>query len=151
VPAKLLLIGDGPERSRAEWMAMEKRIHDRVIFLGKQDRVHEKLAVADVMLLPSQLESFGLAALEAMACEVVPIATNVGGLPEVVESGKTGYLAEVGDVETMARCAVEILSDEAKLKQMAREGRTVAQGRFCSTRIIPQYEKFYRGVLERAS
>jgi N-acetyl-alpha-D-glucosaminyl L-malate synthase BshA len=148
LPAKLLLIGDGPERSRAEWMAMDKRIHDRVIFLGKQDRVHEKLAVADVMLLPSELESFGLAALEAMACEVVPIATNVGGLPEVIEHGKTGYLAEVGDVETMARCAVEILCDDGRRRRMVREGRTVAQGRFCSTRIIPQYEKFYRAVLE---
>jgi len=149
MPAKLLLIGDGPERSRAEWMAMDKRIHDRVIFLGKQDRVHEKLAVADVMLLPSELESFGLAALEAMACEVVPIATNVGGLPEVIEHGKTGYLAEVGDVETMARCAVEVLCDDSRRQRMIREGRTVAKGRFCSTRIIPQYEKFYRAVLEQ--
>jgi N-acetyl-alpha-D-glucosaminyl L-malate synthase BshA len=151
IPAKLLLIGDGPDRSRAEWMAMEKRIHDRIIFLGKQDRVHEKLATADLMLLPSQLESFGLAALEAMACEVVPITTNVGGLPEVVEHGKTGFMAEVGDVEEMARCAVDLLSNDEKLKRMGRDGRHAAQGRFCSTRIIPQYEKFYRGVLERAS
>ncbi len=151
IPAKLLLIGDGPDRSQAEWLAMEKRIHDRVIFLGKQDRVHEKLPMADILLLPSRLESFGLAALEAMACEVVPIATNVGGVPEVIEHGKTGFLAEVGDVEEMARCAIDLLSDDAKLKQMGREGRTVAQGRFCSTRIIPQYEKFYRAVLERTS
>ncbi len=149
VPARLLLIGDGPDRSRAEWMAMDKRIHDRIIFLGKQDRVHEKLATADVMLLPSQLESFGLAALEAMACEVVPIGTNVGGMPEVVEHGKTGFLAEVGDVEEMARCAVDLLTNDSRCKQMAREGRTVAQGHFCTTRIIPQYEKFYREVLDR--
>jgi glycosyltransferase involved in cell wall biosynthesis len=127
---------------------MEKRIHDRVIFLGKQDRVHEKLATADIMLLPSQLESFGLAALEAMACEVVPIATNVGGLPEVVEHGKTGFLSKVGDVEDMARCAIDLLSDDAKLTKMAKAGRTAAQGHFCSTRIIPQYEKFYRAVIE---
>ena len=150
IPAKLLLIGDGPDRSQAEWLAMEKRIHDRVIFLGKQDRVHEKLPMADILLLPSRLESFGLAALEAMACQVVPIATNVGGVPEVIEHGKTGFLAEVGDVDDMARCAIDLLSDDSKLKQMGREGRTVAQGRFCSTRIIPQYEKFYRGVLERS-
>ncbi len=91
LPARLLLIGDGPERSRAEWMARRLGIDDRVLFLGKQDRVNETLAIADVMLLPSELESFGLAALEAMACEVVPIATRVGGLPEVVEHGKTGY------------------------------------------------------------
>jgi N-acetyl-alpha-D-glucosaminyl L-malate synthase BshA len=151
VPARLLLIGDGPDRSQAEWMAMEKRIHDRVIFLGKQDRVNEKLATADVMLLPSQLESFGLAALEAMACQVVPITTNVGGLPEVIEHGKTGFMSDVGNVEEMAGYAIDLLSDEAKLKQMAREGRIAAQGHFCSTRIIPQYEKFYRGVMERAS
>lgn len=151
IPAKLLLIGDGPDRSRAEWMAMDKKIHDRVIFLGKQDRVHEKLAVADVMLLPSQLESFGLAALEAMACKVVPIATNVGGLPEVVEDGKTGYLAEVGDVETMAREAIDLLSDDSKLQHMAQEARIAARGHFCASKIIPQYEKYYREVLDRAS
>ena len=106
IPAKLLLIGDGPDRSRAEWLAVEKGIHERVIFLGKQDSVHEKLALADVMLLPSELESFGLAALEAMACEVVPIATRVGGVPEVIEHGVSGFLADVGDVDTMARLAI---------------------------------------------
>ena len=151
IPARLLLIGDGPERSKAEWMAMSKKIHDRVIFLGKQDRVHEKLAMADVMLLPSALESFGLAALEAMACEVVPIATRVGGIPEVIEHGRTGYLAEVGDVEEMARCAAAILSDEKTLRIMGQECRHAAQGHFCASRIIPQYETFYREVLERAS
>jgi N-acetyl-alpha-D-glucosaminyl L-malate synthase BshA len=151
IPSRLLLIGDGPDRSRAEWLAMEKKIHDRVIFLGKQDRVHEKLAMADVMLLPSQLESFGLAALEAMACEVVPIATRVGGLPEVVNHGTTGYLAEVGDVDTMARCAIDLLSDESRLRHMGQEARIAARGHFCVTRIIPQYEKFYREVLERAA
>src|SRR5579871_400008 len=82
IPAKLLMIGDGPDRSRAEWLAVQKGIHDDVVFLGKQDQVHEKLALADILLLPSELESFGLAALEAMACKVVPIATNVGGIPE---------------------------------------------------------------------
>ena len=114
VPAKLILIGDGPDRSRAEWLAMEKGIHERVIFLGKQDLVHEKLALADVMLLPSELESFGLAALEAMACEVVPIATRVGGVPEVIEHGVSGYMADVGDVATMARYAIDLLSDSAR-------------------------------------
>jgi len=151
IPSKLMLIGDGPDRSRAEWMTMDKKIHDRVIFLGKQDRVHEKLACADVMLLPSQLESFGLAALEAMACKVVPIATNVGGLPEVVDNGKTGYLAEVGDVETMAREAIDLLGDDAKLQNMAQEARIAARGHFCASKIIPQYEKYYREVLDRAS
>jgi N-acetyl-alpha-D-glucosaminyl L-malate synthase BshA len=147
MPSKLLLIGDGPDRSQAEWLAVQKGIHDDVIFLGKQDRVNEKIAVADIMLLPSQLESFGLAALEAMASKVVPIATNVGGLPEVVEHGKSGYLAEVGDVETMARYAIELLSDENKLNEVAKAARCAAQARFCTSKIIPQYEEFYRRVL----
>lgn len=151
VPAKLMLIGDGPDRSRAEWLAMEKGIHDKVLFLGKQDLVHEKLAMADMMLLPSELESFGLAALEAMACEVVPIATDVGGLPEVIEHGRTGFLARVSDVETMARYAIETLSDETKLREMATRARAAAQARYCTSKIIPQYEDFYRKVLERAS
>jgi L-malate glycosyltransferase len=147
IPSRLLLIGDGPDRSQAEWLAVQKGIHDDVIFLGKQDRVNEKLAIADVMLLPSQLESFGLAALEAMASRVVPIATNVGGLPEVVEHGKSGFLADVGDVETMARYAIDLLRDDAKLDAMGKAARCAAQARFCTTRIIPQYENFYRRVL----
>jgi len=151
VPAKLLLIGDGPDRSRAEWLAMDKGIHDRVIFLGKQDLVHEKLAVADIMLLPSELESFGLAALEAMACEVVPITTDVGGLPEVIEHGRNGFMAKVGDVDTMARYAIETLSDEKKLKEISYRSRVSAQSRFCSSKIIPEYEAFYRKVLDRNS
>ncbi len=151
VPARLLMIGDGPDRSAAEWLACDKGIHNRVHFLGKQDRVNEKLALADVMLLPSQLESFGLAALEAMACEAVPITTNVGGLPEVVEHGVSGFLEKVGDVDAMAARAIEILSDEDRLRKMGKRARQTAQARFCSTRIIPRYEKFYESVLERTS
>ncbi|HET8667977.1 MAG TPA: N-acetyl-alpha-D-glucosaminyl L-malate synthase BshA, partial [Terriglobales bacterium] len=148
IPSKLLLIGDGPDRSAAEWLAFEKKIHDRVIFLGKQDRVHEKLAMADVLLMPSQLESFGLAALEAMACEVVPVATRCGGVPELIEDGVNGYLAEVGDVETMARCAIEILADEGRLRAIGKQARRSAQAKFCSSKIIPEYENFYRSVLD---
>jgi len=151
VPARLLMIGDGPDRSPAEWLVRRKGIHERVHFLGKQGRVHEKLAIADLMLLPSQLESFGLAALEAMACEVPAVATRVGGVPEVIDDGKIGLLAEVGDVDTMARQAIELLSDEARLRQMGKRARIAAQTRFCSTRIIPEYENFYGSVLERAS
>ena len=151
VPSKLLMIGDGPDRSRAEWLAVQKGIHNDVIFLGKQELVQEKLAIADILLLPSELESFGLAALEGMACEVVPIATRVGGIPELIEHGKSGYLAEVGDVDTMARYAIELLNDEKALQTMAKASRAVAQSRFCASRIIPQYEEFYRRVLERAS
>ena len=151
MPAKLLLIGDGPDRSRAEWLAVQKGIHDDVLFLGKQDQVQDKLAISDVMLLPSELESFGLAALEAMACEVVPIATRVGGIPEVIEHGVSGYLAEVGDVDTMARYAVELLGDDSRLQQMAKQARADAKARFCTSKIIPLYEQFYRRVLERSS
>ncbi|MGA9978968.1 MAG: N-acetyl-alpha-D-glucosaminyl L-malate synthase BshA [Candidatus Sulfotelmatobacter sp.] len=151
VPSKLLLIGDGPDRSVAEWLAVQKGIHADVLFLGKQDRVQDKLAIADIMLMPSELESFGLAALEAMACEVVPIATRAGGVPEVIEHGKSGYLAEVGDVETMARYALELLNNEQRLQEMARQARAVALDRFCATKIVAQYEAFYRRVLERAS
>jgi len=151
VPAKLLLIGDGPDRSQAEWLAVQKGIHDDVLFLGKQDQVREKLALGDIMLLPSELESFGLAALEAMACEVVPIATRVGGIPEVIDHAQTGFLADVGDVETMARYALELLTDEDRRKAMARAARETAGERFSTTKIIPQYEAFYRRVLERSS
>jgi L-malate glycosyltransferase len=113
------------------------------------DRVHEKLSFADVMLLPSEMESFGLAALEAMACEVPPIATSVGGVPEVMEHGKSGFLAEVGDVESMARYAIEVLSDEKRLREMGKMARREAQNRFCASKIIPEYERFYERVLGR--
>ena len=148
IPARLLLMGDGPERSPAEWLAVQKGIRNDVFFLGKQEQILEKLAIADVLLLPSQLESFGLAALEAMASEVVPVATRVGGVPEVVEHGRTGWLADVGDVESMARYAVDILSDEAALRNMGRQCRAAARERFGTQKIIPQYEDFYRRVLE---
>jgi len=151
VPAKLLLMGDGPDRSPAEWLAVQKGIHNDVIFLGKREQVYETLGISDVLLMPSELESFGLAALEAMASEVVPISTNVGGVPEVVEHGKSGFLADVGDVETMARNAVDILKDEGRLRAMGKQCREAARARFCTTRIIPQYEDFYRRVLERSS
>lgn len=151
MPSRLLLIGDGPDRSVAEWLAVQKGIHDDVLFLGKQDQIQDKVAVADIMLMPSELESFGLAALEAMACEVVPIATRAGGVPEVIDHGKTGYLADVGDVETMSRYAIELLKDDTRLKEMAKQARAVALERFCSTKIVKQYEDFYRRVLDRSA
>ena len=151
VPSRLLLIGDGPDRSVAEWLAVQKGIHDDVLFLGKQDQIAEKLSIADIMVLPSELESFGLAALEAMACEVVPIATRAGGVPEVIDHGRTGYLADVGDVETMARYAIELLRDEKKMREMGKQARAVAMERFSSAKIVKQYEDYYRRVLERSA
>jgi N-acetyl-alpha-D-glucosaminyl L-malate synthase BshA len=151
VPSRLLLMGDGPDRSRAEWLVNQKGLRKKVEFLGKVDRVYEKLSIADLLLVPSEMESFGLAALEAMACEVPVIATAVGGVPEVIEHGRSGFLAPVGDVETMARNAIEILSDETRLREMGVVARWEAQTRFCSTTIIPEYERFYERVLERAA
>jgi N-acetyl-alpha-D-glucosaminyl L-malate synthase BshA len=151
VPSRLLLMGDGPERSKAEWLVTQKGLRKKVDFMGKLDNVHEKLAIADLMLMPSELESFGLAALEAMACEVPTIGTSVGGVPEVIEHGRTGFLAQPGDVDTMARCAIEILSDEKRLREMGKQARWEAQAHFCTSKIIPEYERFYERVLERAA
>jgi len=151
LPSRLLLIGDGPDRSVAEWLAVQKGIHNDVLFLGKQDQIQDKVAIADIMLMPSELESFGLAALEAMACEVVPIATRAGGVPEVIDHGVTGYLADVGDVETMARYAIDLLQNEQELREMGKRARAAAMQRFCSTKIVKQYEDFYRRVLERSA
>jgi len=151
VPSRLLLMGDGPDRSRAEWLVNQKGLRKKVEFLGKVDRVYEKLSVADLMLVPSELESFGLAALEGMACEVPAIGTAVGGVPEVIEHCRTGFLASVGDVESMAAHAIELLSDEDRLREMGKAARWEAQTRFCSSKIIPEYERFYERVLERAA
>jgi N-acetyl-alpha-D-glucosaminyl L-malate synthase BshA len=150
VPSRLLLMGDGPDRSRAEWLVNQKGLRKKVEFMGKVDHVNEKLSLCDLMLMPSEMESFGLAALEAMACEVPTVATSVGGVPELIEHGRTGFLAPVGDVDAMARSAIEILSEEKRLREMGVMARWEAQSRFCSTKIIPEYERFYERVLERA-
>jgi N-acetyl-alpha-D-glucosaminyl L-malate synthase BshA len=151
IPSRLLLMGDGPDRSQAEWLVNKKGLRNRVEFLGKVDRVYEKLSISDLMLMPSEMESFGLAALEGMACELPSVATAVGGVSEVIEHGRSGFLAEVGDVETMAKYAIDILSDEKRLREMGKVARWEAQSRFCASRIIPEYERFYERVLERAA
>jgi len=148
--ARLVMIGDGPDRGTAEWLAKKNSVASDVIFLGKQETVTDKLGVADLFLLPSDQESFGLAALEAMACEVPVIATNVGGVPDVVTDGVDGYLVEPRDVAGAARRALEILSDEERRREMGRLARKNAQAKYCSTKIIPQYEEYYGKVLEIA-
>jgi L-malate glycosyltransferase len=148
VPVKLLLIGDGPDRARAEWMAHEKNLTADVVFLGKQNQVQDLLNCADVMLLPSELESFGLAALEAMACGVPAVCSRVGGVPEVIRDGVEGYLVEPGDVDTMAERVLRILTEPGRREEMGRAARHRASDKFCSTKIIPLYEDLYRRVVE---
>ena len=147
VPARLLMVGDGPERSNAEWLAHNKGLEDRVVFLGKQDSIAELLGVSDLLLLPSDTESFGLVALEAMACQVPVIASSVGGLPEVVRDGRDGFLVTPGDVTTMAARATELLMDPGRHCSMGRSARDFAMQKFCSTKIIPLYEDYYRQVM----
>lgn len=150
MPAKLVLIGDGPERGAAEWQVRTKKLGRDVHFLGKQDRVQDKLGQADVFLLPSDLESFGLAALEAMACEVPVIATNVGGVPEVVTHGVDGFLVPPRDVTAAAGYALELLGSRDRLREMGKKARENAFWNYCASKIIPLYEGYYQRVLESA-
>jgi len=150
MPAQLVLVGDGPDRSAAEWLAHDLGIHARVHFLGKQDRVNELLPLADLMLMPSEMESFGLAALEAMACKVPTVATRVGGVPELVDDGVTGLLYAVGDVDAMAQGALGLLNDRARLEAMREAGRRTAQKRFCASLVVPHYVRYYEQVLGAA-
>jgi L-malate glycosyltransferase len=149
VPARLVLVGDGPDRPEAMDEAKQLGVAHRVVFLGKQDSVAELLACADLFLLPSQSESFGLAALEAMASGVPVVATRVGGVPEVVDHGVTGYLAEVGAVEEMAEAGVELLRDADRWLAASTAAQAVAAERFAADSVVPQYEAYYRQVLER--
>ena len=150
MPAKLVLIGDGPERGAAEYLVRKKKLQKDVHFLGKQDQVYRLLSEADLFLLPSQLESFGLAALEAMACEVPVIATNVGGVPEVVEHGRDGFLVEPQDVATAARYAIDILSRADRGREMGKLARINAKKKFCANDVIPAYERYYQRVLSES-
>ena len=151
IPAKLVLIGDGPDRGAAEYIVRKKRLTKDVFFLGKQDHVQEKLGLADLFLLPSDEESFGLAALEAMACEVPILATNVGGLPEVVKHGVDGYLFEPRDVHTAAKYALEILTRPDRGRLMGQMARASARAKYCSNDIIPLYEAYYEKILNSAA
>lgn len=147
VPAHLLMVGDGPERGPAQHLARELKVDHHVSFLGKQDHVERLIPLAQVLLMPSEMESFGLVALEAMACGVVPVATRVGGVPELITDGEDGFLEAVGDIVAQAARVVTLLTDENLHYRMAKAGRWNASERFCSDKIIPQYERYYRDVL----
>jgi len=151
-PVKLVMCGDGPERADAEALAARLGVADSVSFVGKkpQSEILGYLSAADLFLLPSQSESFGLSALEAMACEVPVIATRVGGLPEVIEEGGCGYLFDVGDTRGMAEGAIRVLSDAHEIERLGKRGREIAVSRFATERIIPQYEALYRLVIEKS-
>jgi N-acetyl-alpha-D-glucosaminyl L-malate synthase BshA len=147
IRAKLVLIGDGPDRGAAEYIVRKKKLVRDVHFLGKQDRVYQHLAQADLFLLPSDLESFGLAALEAMACEVPVVASNVGGVPEVIEHGVDGYLHEPRDIAAAAGYALEILSRPDRGRAMGQTARINARKKYCANDVIPLYEEYYRQVI----
>ncbi|MEJ7610735.1 MAG: N-acetyl-alpha-D-glucosaminyl L-malate synthase BshA [Ferruginibacter sp.] len=146
IPAKLLLIGDGPERPQLEAMTRNCADKDDIRFLGKQEQMEDLLPIADLFLLPSEYESFGLAALEAMAAEVPVISTNAGGLPEIILNGNCGYMSDVGDVEDMSRNALSILKDDKVFATFKANALKQAQ-RFDIDNIVPQYEALYRKVL----
>jgi len=148
--AKLVMIGDGPDRVPAEELARRRGVEKDVLLLGKQDGIREKLGQADLFLLPSRLESFGLAALEAMACEVPVIATNAGGIPEVIEDGVDGYLVEPGDVKLAAKYAIDLLSRADRGREMGQLARIHARKKFCANDVIPMYERYYEQVLAGA-
>jgi len=148
---RLVMCGNGPERAEAEALAAGLGVADLVSFVGKQpqSQVREYLSVADLLLLPSQSESFGLTALEAMASEVPVIATRVGGIPEVVEDNGCGFLFEIGDIERMASAALNVLKDDTERRRLGARGREIAISNFTTDRIIPQYEHLYERLIKK--
>jgi N-acetyl-alpha-D-glucosaminyl L-malate synthase BshA len=147
IPSKMLLIGDGPDRSTLEKMAHESGMSEDIRFLGKLEAVEEILSVSDLFLLTSETESFGLASLEAMACQVPVISTNTGGSPEVNIHGKTGFLSNVGDCDDMAKNAIYILSDEKRLAEFKANALKQAR-KFDIHAILPLYEQLYTDILQ---
>lgn len=147
LPSRLIMVGDGPDRPAAEEEARQLGVEASVSFLGKIDNVAPLLAAADLFLLPTESESFGLSALEALASGVPVIGTRAGGLPEVVRDGETGFLCEVGDVEGMARVALELLRDPERWQAMSQLGAADARARFSQTEIVSQYEQMYKTSL----
>jgi N-acetyl-alpha-D-glucosaminyl L-malate synthase BshA len=149
IDTRLVMVGDGSERTNVEHRARCLGVYDKCIFVGKQPKIVDYLSAADVLLLPSDQESFGLAALEAMACEVPVIASRVGGIPEVVTDGETGFLSEVGDVDKMAEDAARLLTDQTLRLEMGKRARESAVTRYRTDLVIPQYINFYERVLKK--
>jgi len=149
VNTRLVMVGDGSERTNVEHRARCLGVYEKCVFVGKQPNIIDYLSAADVLLLPSEQESFGLAALEAMACEVPVIASRVGGIPEVVTDGETGFLSEVGDVDKMADDAARLLSDATLRREMGKRARESAVSRYRTDIVIPQYIEFYERVLKK--
>lgn len=149
VPAKLVLVGDGPDRSECERLCRQLNLCDSVKFLGKQDGLVEILNASDLFLIPSQSESFGLAALEAMACGVPVISSSVGGLPELVRHNETGYIAEIGDIDRMAKYAIELLTNDRKYHLFSSNARDRAVTLFDKSKVVPQYEEYYKKILAK--
>ncbi len=145
VKAKLLMVGDGPERAKAEKKCRELKMCDHVRFLGKQEQVEEVLSVSDLFMIPSGSETFGLAALEAMSCSVPVVSSNIGGLPEVNIHGETGFLCELGDIECLGSCATKILTDEKLHAKMAASARKRAET-FELDKIVTVYEEYYEEI-----
>ena len=148
-PAHLLMVGDGPDRGPAEHLARELHLAPHVSFLGKQNHVERLMPLAHVLLMPSEMESFGLVALEAMACGVATVTTNVGGVPELIIHGENGFMEPVGDIAAQAARAVALLTDDALHQRITAAGRARAMQQFSTERIIPQYEQYYKEVLTR--
>ena len=149
INTRLVMVGDGSERTNVEHRARTLGIYDKCVFVGKQPKIVDYLSVADVLLLPSEQESFGLAALEAMACEVPVVASRVGGVPEVVTDGETGFLSEVGDVDKMANDAARLLTNPELRLEMGKRARESAISRYRTEIVIPQYLEFYNRVLAK--
>jgi N-acetyl-alpha-D-glucosaminyl L-malate synthase BshA len=148
--ARLVMVGDGPERSSCYYQAEKLGVKDETIFVGKQANISDYLGVADVFLLPSELESFGLAALEAEACEVPVIATRIGGIPEVVVDGETGFLSDIADTEKMSDDVMKFLKDEEMRLSYGAKARELAVSRYGSELIIPHYISFYEKILAQS-
>jgi L-malate glycosyltransferase len=148
IPSKLLLVGDGPDRSECERLVRQLDLIDKVKFLGKQEGLTEILNSSDVFLIPSQSESFGLAALEAMACGIPVVSSSVGGLPELIGHNESGYIAEIGDIDRMTKYVIELLTNEKKYRIFSQNARERAVKKFDKNIVVPHYEDYYKKILD---